>query len=248
MQFLDVDNDPNNINNYEILQNMIRDNQKNVFVLVYMDGCGPCKETLPEWHKIKKCSRIKHLKNNNSIVVANIERHMCQKMKDCPLAQISSFPTINHIKNNNYNSYNDDRTVDAFSEWISNSINDYNTNNHANDLSRINANHLFNQNANQKQNYGNIRLLLKDTKRKSSNSRSSSNSKKSKRRRRKNRLRFKLTKKQKQKQKQKTSNGKQFAKKRNKFQTKRKRNSMSRKSRNTNSSTRRRKMSISLPT
>ena len=116
MIFLDVDK--NHENNAEVLQRMMDDN-KNIFILIHMLGCGPCKQTLPEWQKLNSCSGLKHLQNNNDIVVANVEQSMCQKLHNEHLNGIHAFPTIRHIHHNKAQDYEQDRSTDALSKWIS---------------------------------------------------------------------------------------------------------------------------------
>ena len=42
----------------DALNDLIEKNNNNkVFILYYMEGCGPCNETRPEWEKIKKFSK-----------------------------------------------------------------------------------------------------------------------------------------------------------------------------------------------
>lgn len=115
MLFLDVNK--NNLNSAEKLQKMI-DTKKNIFVLVYMIGCSPCKNTMPQWKKLKNHKGIHHLKNNNDVIVANVEQSMCQNLHHKHLEDIMSFPTIKHIKDDIVHNYENERTVDAFSNWI----------------------------------------------------------------------------------------------------------------------------------
>ena len=35
---------------------------KHVFILIFMNGCGPCEATRPEWDKIEKALKNKHVK------------------------------------------------------------------------------------------------------------------------------------------------------------------------------------------
>jgi hypothetical protein len=149
MLFLDVNE--KEMDNAEKLQEML-DNKKNVFVLVYMIGCQPCKNTLPEWNKLKGCKEMEHLKNNDNVVVANVEQSMCEKMHHKDLENINSFPTIKHIQNNDVHDYNDERNTTAFSKWIKSLIK---KNGKLKDLNTfVIKNH-------KKRNYGNIDMLLK---------------------------------------------------------------------------------------
>ena len=73
MLFLDVNE--KEMGNAEKLQEMI-DNKKNVFVLVYMIGCTPCKNTLPEWNKLKGCKEMEQFKNNDDILIEYEYNHI----------------------------------------------------------------------------------------------------------------------------------------------------------------------------
>jgi hypothetical protein len=95
-----------------------------VFLLIFMEGCGPCNATRPEWSKIKNVLSSKFLKNNN-IVVAAIDHELADKLKNLKIKP-TGFPTMRFITNGgiiseNYedsNIQNKDRTIDSFVEWI----------------------------------------------------------------------------------------------------------------------------------
>ena len=59
-------------------------NGSDVFILVYMVGCGPCNATRPEWAKLDGALRAQY-KNNNKYFVKYlycfdvILQHCCQK-------------------------------------------------------------------------------------------------------------------------------------------------------------------------
>lgn len=150
MLFLDVNE--NEINNAEKLQEMI-DNKKNVFVLVYMIGCAPCKNTLPEWNKLKGCKELEQFKNNDDIIVANVEQSMCEKMHHKDLENIMSFPTIKHIKHNEVHDYNDERNTSGFSKWIKGLI--------KKDGKLKDLNSFVIKDKNKQINHGNIDMLMK---------------------------------------------------------------------------------------
>jgi len=149
MLFLDVNEDK--MHNAEKLQEML-DNKKNVFVLVYMIGCQPCKNALPEWNKLDGCKELNKFKNNNDIIVANVEQSMCDKMHHKDLENIMSFPTIKHIQHNDVHDYNEERNTTAFSKWIKSLIKKDGK------LKDLNTFIIKNQN---KTNYGNIDMLMK---------------------------------------------------------------------------------------
>jgi len=94
---------------------------KHVFLLVYMEGCGPCNATRPEW---KKLENVMKTNKNNNIVVADINQEVASQIK--PTQMITSFPTILYFTENGNKRevYEDssislkDRTIDSFVEWI----------------------------------------------------------------------------------------------------------------------------------
>ena len=154
MIFLDVNK--NNVNNAEKLQKMI-DTNKNIFVLVYMIGCSPCKNTMPQWKKLRDHKGIAHLKRNDDIIVANIEQSMCQNFHHKHLQDIMSFPTIKHIKHDKVHNYEQERTTNAFSDWINNIIQEDKKSNMDIDNMDLKQRAL-------KTNYGNIDMLFKTRK------------------------------------------------------------------------------------
>ena len=97
---------------------------KCIFVLIYMDGCGPCEATRPEWAKLKHTLSAKY-KNNNNVVIADVNsdaldasiKHI-QNIKGFPTMRIickrgelkEDFEEGKHL--------NKARTADAFIEWI----------------------------------------------------------------------------------------------------------------------------------
>jgi thiol-disulfide isomerase/thioredoxin len=97
---------------------------KQIFVLFYLEGCGPCNATIPEWKKIKNILSIKY-KHNNNIVIADVDQELMREIKYLT-NEPQGFPTMLYISNKgkineNYEECNidrKDRTVDSFIEWI----------------------------------------------------------------------------------------------------------------------------------
>jgi thiol-disulfide isomerase/thioredoxin len=102
---------------------------KQIFVLIYMEGCGPCNATRPEWKKIENVLDNKY-KNNSNLVVADVEQELLSKIPSLK-KQPSGFPTMLYITNkgNTIEDYEEsnlklkDRTIDSFVEWIETKIN-----------------------------------------------------------------------------------------------------------------------------
>ena len=97
---------------------------KQIFVLFYLEGCGPCNNTRPEWKKIQHILDVKY-KNNNNIVIADVDQELLREIKYLT-NQPKGFPSMIYISNKgkvneNYEDCNiskKDRTVDSFVEWI----------------------------------------------------------------------------------------------------------------------------------
>jgi len=107
---------------------------KQVFILIFMHGCGPCNATRPEWNNIKDKLEKKYYYNNN-IVIVDINKDYLNDIKY--IGEIDGFPTMKYISNRgleveNYEDSlieNKDRTVDSFVKWIESKLNSYNKNN-----------------------------------------------------------------------------------------------------------------------
>jgi hypothetical protein len=109
-----------NPNLIEQLNKYLSNKDNKSFVLIFMEGCGPCNETRPEWSKLKNI-----LSNENkNIGVFSIDTDLVSKVSK--LNEANSFPTMRYITNSgnfveNYEDSNiskKDRTIDSFVEWI----------------------------------------------------------------------------------------------------------------------------------
>lgn len=98
-------------------------NGKNVFILFYMEGCGPCNATRPEWNKLKNV--LKKDADDENTYIVDIEYTIAEKVSNIK-RKPSSFPTIRFISNkgNSEEDFEDstiddkERTVDNFVKWI----------------------------------------------------------------------------------------------------------------------------------
>jgi thiol-disulfide isomerase/thioredoxin len=101
---------------------------KQVFILVYMEGCGPCNATRPEWAKLESALKTQYSKNDN-LVVVDVNKDYISTIKQ--LGTIDGFPTLKYIANNGktVESYENssvkkkDRSVNSFINWIESKIN-----------------------------------------------------------------------------------------------------------------------------
>ena len=125
MVFLQIDTKNYNKKNYKTHKTPIEDlngaimSNKPVFLLIYMDGCGPCNSTRPEWSKIKNV--MNDSKNSKNIYIVDIDREVIDKVKT---KSPRGFPTMRYIKGKTEEDFEDstvqnkDREVDNFIEWI----------------------------------------------------------------------------------------------------------------------------------
>ena len=98
-----------------------------IFVLVYMEGCGPCNATRPEWAKLESALKDQYSKNNK-VVVADINKDYMSNIKG--IGEINGFPTMKYIGNHgstvepyeNSSVKNKDRSVNSFINWIESKI------------------------------------------------------------------------------------------------------------------------------
>ena len=111
-------------NMVEKLDSYIGNKSCKTFILIFMEGCGPCNATRPEWSKIKNVLSPKMLQRDD-IVIAAIDHKLASQLKNLK-TQPSSFPTMRFIANGgliseNYEDSNivkKDRSIDSFMEWI----------------------------------------------------------------------------------------------------------------------------------
>jgi hypothetical protein len=95
---------------------------KQIFMLIYKEGCPPCIATRPEWAKIYSNPEVIATRN---IVVVDIDKDLTghiHNLKKEPLG----YPTMRYITNGGetYEDYEDspiqikDRSIDSFVDWI----------------------------------------------------------------------------------------------------------------------------------
>jgi hypothetical protein len=97
---------------------------KKVFILIFMEGCGPCNATRPEWKKMENVLNKDYL-NSNDVIIASIDHQLAEGLKHLK-SKPASFPTMRFITKSgeeveNYedsNIDNKDRTIDSFVEWV----------------------------------------------------------------------------------------------------------------------------------
>ena len=134
-----------------ILNKQLSNKNGLVFILFYMEGCGPCNATRPEWAKLKNVLP-KHILHNKNITIVSINHTLFGNLthvKNEPTA----FPTIRFIHRSIEENYEDakfpvvkERTIDSFVEWITHKVNQHSRNQHSrNQHSRNQHHHSRNQ-------------------------------------------------------------------------------------------------------
>ena len=113
-----------------------RNKDAHIFMLIYMEGCGPCNLTRPEWGKMENILSKSKCKKKN-IAVISIDKDLFEKLKYINNEPMS-FPTIRYITNSGKTQENfedadissKDRTIDSFVEWIKLKSGENNITNH----------------------------------------------------------------------------------------------------------------------
>ena len=126
-----------NSNNVHLIDRYIKEG-KDAFILVYMEGCGPCNATRPEWDKIKSHpafqNKNKNKNNYDNIIIADVDKNVSPSLKY--IGDIDGFPTMKYISNKGQlvepyeqsNISKKDRSLDSFIEWIEKKLNKTNNN------------------------------------------------------------------------------------------------------------------------
>jgi thiol-disulfide isomerase/thioredoxin len=105
-----------------VVDDMIR-GKKHVFILIYMEGCGPCNATRPEWSKMAHTLQKQYSKNKDAVII-DINKDLLSSVKN--VGSINGFPTMKYItdKGNTVENYEDssiknkDRSADSFINWV----------------------------------------------------------------------------------------------------------------------------------
>ena len=108
--------------------NKLLKNGKNVFLFVYMDGCGPCNSTIPQWDNIPN-NLNEHVKHQDDIVTVRINKDLFPLLQNMG-SEPGGFPSLRHVTNNQVEEFEDwdsqsgikDRSTDSFVEWIESKI------------------------------------------------------------------------------------------------------------------------------
>ena len=92
MIFLHINSKSNNA----ALFNKYLEEGKQLFVLFYMEGCGPCNMTRPEWKKIENI--MSKSDSNNNVIIVDIEQDVLEEIQHLQSKPVG-FPTMRYIGN-----------------------------------------------------------------------------------------------------------------------------------------------------
>lgn len=116
--FFDIETEDDKITKMPSLLKNMNDSKKPVFVLLFLDGCGPCNEARNEWKKLPE-----NFNDQENIIIASVNSDY---MDELPLkTKPNSFPTIKYIKSPSKEiTMVDDgpRTTESFSKFILSNI------------------------------------------------------------------------------------------------------------------------------
>ncbi len=104
---------------------------KNVFLFTYMDGCGPCNSTIPEWDNISNSDKLKdHIKHGDDVVTVRINKDLFPLLKNMG-SEPGGFPSLRHVTKDQVEEFEKwespdgsirDRSTDSFIKWIEDKI------------------------------------------------------------------------------------------------------------------------------
>ena len=110
----------NKMKDYASAINKFLKSGKDAFVLIYMDGCGPCMSTHPEWKKLAS-----KFENQDDIGVFDVEMSNLGEINHEGLKRnIAGYPTMRHVHGDSSSEYekceniSHDRTHESFVDWI----------------------------------------------------------------------------------------------------------------------------------
>lgn len=94
-----------------------------LFLFVFMDGCGPCNHTKPSWDGMKMQLENKY-RDNGSIIVARVNNKLFDDLKGVGTEPMG-YPSLRQISRGKVSEYEDDdrvrekdRSTKSFVEWV----------------------------------------------------------------------------------------------------------------------------------
>jgi len=101
--------------------------KKHVFIMIYMEGCGPCNAARPEWAKMSHALKGQY-SNNKDIAIIDLNKDLLSQVKG--VGSVEGFPTMKYITDQGHTveSYEDsavknkDRSSDSFINWVESKV------------------------------------------------------------------------------------------------------------------------------
>lgn len=121
MIFLHINSKSNNAS----LFNQYVEEGKQIFVLFYMEGCGPCNLTKPEWKEIETMMKSE---SDDNVVIVDVDQEVLEEMQYLQSKPVG-FPTMRYITNKGKTSedYSGERKTSAFVSWIKSKMKNQNS-------------------------------------------------------------------------------------------------------------------------
>ena len=127
MVYLHIENKPSNMGGKGLvaeLNKLMSIKNNKTFMLIFMEGCGPCNATRPEWKKLQNVLPADFL-NRKDVAIVSVDHIMADNITHLN-SKPSSFPTMRYITNsgNTSENYEDcnidvkDRQIDSFVKWM----------------------------------------------------------------------------------------------------------------------------------
>jgi hypothetical protein len=126
MVYLEINkkNHKTNPNLIKKINRHLNNKDNKLFILFFMEGCGPCMQTRPEWSKLQNVLSEEFIQKPD-IAIVSIDKDLFGQLKRIK-REPNGFPTMRFITDsgNVEENYEDsdisakDRTIDSFVEWI----------------------------------------------------------------------------------------------------------------------------------
>lgn len=116
MQNIKIDTDTKEVETkIESVNNFINDDNP-VFLFMFLEDCGPCNATKPEWEKIPDHLKKEYL-DDEKIMIVELNQSFQNKFTNIGKEPMG-YPCIRFIKGKTIKEYEGARTGEAFAEWI----------------------------------------------------------------------------------------------------------------------------------
>jgi len=99
------------------------DNGHHAYIFVFMDGCGPCNNTKPNWSNFAKKYKSANANTDKNIMIVRINKDLFGDLKGAG-GEPGGFPTLRHISNKTSSEYEKqmgdkaDRSTESFNNWV----------------------------------------------------------------------------------------------------------------------------------